>query len=247
MITVAMGRDLARFDGPLDLLLALVRRNQYPLDALPIAEITRQYNDYIKEAREADIELGADFIETSSWLVLLKSRALLSRSADEEPPELELERALLDHQTLKATASLLQSRIDAAGLGPGSNGPGSTLTASESRLPAEADDRLRTQPTVQDALVAARRALAVAKAHAQGSRSLEAESYPVADILAQLDRRLAALEPGRGISTEEWFEELPVPEARVTLFLALLELARLQRVLLGQREEFGAVLLKRLA
>ena len=242
MITVAMGRDLARFEGPLDLLLALVRRNQYPLDALPIAEITGQYNTYIKDASEADVELGADFIETSSWLVLLKSRALLPRAPGEPAPAEELERALLDHQTLKATADLLQSRIDAAGIGPGSR-----QTASESQLPAVAEDKVPTQPTVQDALVAARRALATAKAHAQGSRSLDGETYPVAEVLAMLDWRLAALEPGRGISTAGWFEELPAPEARVTLLLALLELARLQRILLGQREEFGAVLLKRLA
>jgi chromatin segregation and condensation protein Rec8/ScpA/Scc1 (kleisin family) len=114
-------------------------------------------------------------------------------------------------------------------------------------LPVESDERVRAQPTVADALLAARRALAVARAHAAGARSLDGESYPVAEILAQLDRRIEALETGCGVSTERWFEELPAPEARVTLFLALLELARLQRVLLGQREGFGAVLLKRLA
>ncbi len=95
--------------------------------------------------------------------------------------------------------------------------------------------------------MAARRAPAVAKAHAEGARALESESYPVAAILAQLDRRLEALEPGCGVSTKEWFEELPAPEARVTLLLALLELARMQRILLGQRQGFGALLLKRLA
>lgn len=241
MITVAIARGLDPFDGPLDLLLALVRRHQYPLDALPIAEITRQYLTYIKEAREADVELGGDFLETASWLVLLKSRALLAQAAGEEAPAQELERALLDHETLRATAGLLQSRIDAAGMGPG-NG----LAASQSGAPVEADERVRAQPTVQDALLAARRSLAVARAHGQGSRSFEGESYPVAAILAQLDRRLEALEPGRGVSTEGWFAELSAPEARVTLLLALLELARLQRILLAQREEFGAVLLKRI-
>ncbi len=243
MITVAIARDLGPFDGPLDLLLALVRRNQYPLDALPIAEITRQYLIYIKEAREADFELGGDFLETASWLVLLKSRAMLPQAPGEEAPSLELERALLDHETLKATTGLLRSRIDAAGVGPG-NG----LAASESGSPVPADvpadETVRPQPTVADALLAARRALAVARAHAAGARSLDGESYPVAEILAQLDRRIEALEPGRGVSTERWFEELAAPEAQVTLFLALLELARLQRVLLGQREEFGALLLK---
>jgi chromatin segregation and condensation protein Rec8/ScpA/Scc1 (kleisin family) len=171
-----------------------------------------------------------------------KSRALLPQAPGEEAPAQELERALLDHETLMRTAGLLRSRIDAAGVGPG-NG----LAASESRSPVEADERVRAQPTVHDALMAARRALAVAKVHAQGSRSFESESYPVAAILAQLDRRLEELEPGRGVSTERWFEELSAPEAQVTLFLALLELARLQRILLEQRVRFGAVLLKRLA
>ena len=62
-------------------------------------------------------------------------------------------------------------------------------------------------------------------------------SYPVAAILARLDRRIEALEVGRGVSTEVWFEELPVPEAQVTLLLALLELVRLRRIWLGQRME----------
>ena len=101
-------------------------------------------------------------------------------------------------------------------------------------------------PTVHDALTAARRALAAAKAHTQGARMVEEEGYPMAMILAQLEQRLRALEPGRGVSTEAWFGELPVLEAQVTLLLALLELARLQKVLLAQHERFGSVLLKRL-
>jgi segregation and condensation protein A len=246
MITVAFSGDLMQFDGPLDLLLALVRRNQYPLDNLPVAEITRQYLTYIKEARQADVELGADFLETASWLVLLKSRALLSRSADQEPPEVELERALLDHDTLRVTASLLRSRIDAAGMGPGMDRE-SGAEKSDMAGGTETDVAVRAAPTVQDALTAARRAVAAAKAHTQGAHMVADEGYPVAAILAQLEQRLGALEPGRGVSTEAWFGELPVPEAQVTLLLALLELARLQKVLLAQHERFGAVLLKRLA
>ena len=238
MITVA----IAHFDGPLELLLALVRRNQYPLDALPIAEITRQYDAYLRDAADADMELGGDFIETASWLVLLKSRAILPQAPGEPSPEVELERALLDHESWKATAGLLRSRMDAAGMGPG-NRP----SEEDDALTALQEESVAASPTVQDALAAARRALAIARAHAQGSRSLEAERYPVAAILALLEERLEALEPGRGVSTREWFAELAGTEAQVTLLLALLELARLQRILLGQREGFGAVLLKRLA
>ena len=243
MITVAFSGDLMQFDGPLDLLLALVRRNQYPLENLPVAEITRQYLTYIKDAKQADVELGAEFIETASWLVLLKSRTLLSRSADEEPPEVELERALLDHETLRATADLLRSRIEAAGMGPGmerERGAGTSDMAGGT----ETDVAVQAAPTVQDALAAARRAVAAAKAHAQGARMIEEEGYPVAAILAQLEQRLRALEPGRAVSTAAWFGELPAPEARVTLLLALLELARLQKVLLAQHERFGLCCLK---
>ena len=111
----------------------------------------------------------------------------------------------------------------------------------------ETDVAVSAAPTLQDALRAGRRALATAEAHAQGARVLEEEAYPAAAILAQLEQRLQALEPGRGMSTEAWFGELPGPEAQITLFLALLELARLQKVLLAQREGFGAVLLKRFA
>jgi segregation and condensation protein A len=72
LITVAVGH----FDGPLDLLLALVRPTSTPLDDLPIAEINRQYLAYLKDAKKADVELGGDFLETASWLVLLKSRTM---------------------------------------------------------------------------------------------------------------------------------------------------------------------------
>jgi chromatin segregation and condensation protein Rec8/ScpA/Scc1 (kleisin family) len=116
----------------------------------------------IKEASGADVELGADFLETASWLVLLKSRAMLPQTPNEVLPGQELERALLDHETVRATAGLLRSRIDAAGVGPG-NG----LAVSESGSPVVNDERVRAQPTVQDALLAARRALAVARAHCQ--------------------------------------------------------------------------------
>ncbi len=136
LITVAIARDLGPFDGPLELLLALVRRNQYPLDALPIAEITRQYLTYIKDAREADVEVGGDFLETASWLVLLKSRALLPQAPDARSPAQELERALLDHATLHRTAGLLRSRLDAAGLGPGSGmSPVATRLTMRMQLP----------------------------------------------------------------------------------------------------------------
>ena len=242
MITVAC----ERFDGPFDLLLALVRRNRYPLDRLPIAEITRQYSAYVKDAREADVELGGEFIETASWLVLLKSRSMLPRAADaseiEEAPERELERALLDHETLRAAAGVLRGRMEAAGLAAG--GPERDFQAPSAGSSASAAG----PPTVQDVVEAARRAYAAARAHAQAAAAIAApETVTVEAALQCLAGRLSTLEMGRGVSTEGWFEEQPTHEARIALFLALLELARLGTILLAQPRPFGAILLKKLA
>ena len=242
MITVAC----ERFDGPVDLLLALVRRNQYPLDRLPIAEITRQYSAYIKNAREADVELGSEFIETASWLVLLKSRSMLPQASEadaqaEDAPERELERALLDHETLRAAADVLRVRMEAAGLGSG--GPERGLQAP----PAGSSASAAGPPTVQDVVEAARRASAVAQAHGRTVAALAApETMTVEEALQCLAGRLSTLEAASGVSTAKWFEEMPTHEARIALFLALLELARLGTILLAQPQPFGAILLKKL-
>ena len=234
-----------RFDGPFDLLLALVRRNRYPLDRLPIAEITRQYSAYVKDAREADVELGGEFIETASWLVLLKSRSMLPRAADaseiEEAPERELERALLDHETVRAAAGILRGRMEAAGLCAGWPERDTAPSAGSSASAAG-------PPTVQDVVEAARRAYAAAQAHAQAAATLAApETVTVEAALRCLAGRLSTLDAGRGVSTEGWFEEQPTHEARIALFLALLELARLGTILLAQPQPLGAILLKKLA
>ena len=70
------------------------------------------------------------------------------------------------------------------------------------------------------------------------------DAYPIEMLYRVLEKRLATLEPGRGVSTEEWFQALPDPQAKPALLLALLELARLGRVLDAQREPLGPVLLQ---
>ena len=260
MITVAIGQS---YDGPLDVLLALVRREGYAMDRLPVAEITRQYLGYLRGApkigTDIDVDEGAEFFETASWLVLLKSRALLPKAAGEEAPEQELARALLDHDALRSAAGRLRERLDGAGLGPGigsvigsgikachdagpSAGSARETQAAATEMPAGREEA--AAPTVHDVLLAARRALDQARAHAQGATMAASDAYPIEMLYRVLEERLASLEPGRGVSTEEWFAALPDGQARCALLLALLELARLGRVLLGQREPLGQILLK---
>ena len=121
MIELEISGNAEPFAGPLDLLLAIVRRNGYPLDRLPLGEITRQFTAYLQQSNKHMLELGSDFFETASWLVLLKSRALLPRPAEgtEGSPEEELRGALLAHERVREMGAFLGARLEEAGLGPG--------------------------------------------------------------------------------------------------------------------------------
>jgi len=113
--------SVTRYEGPFDLLLGLIRRNEYPIDDLPVLEITGQFLAYVKTSPELDSELGGEFVEVASWLVLLKSRSLLPAAKDDGPtPQEELRRAVLDHETLLATSDFL--RVRAGKSRPGSAG-----------------------------------------------------------------------------------------------------------------------------
>jgi len=84
------------YDGPLDLLLDLIRKQDIDIYDIPIAQITAQYLDYMQKARELDIELSSEFVFTAATLIHIKSRLLLPRDpelekiAPEEDPRKEL-------------------------------------------------------------------------------------------------------------------------------------------------------------
>jgi segregation and condensation protein A len=233
------------FRGPFDLLLAIVRGNRYPLDRLPLGAITRQFERYVRaHAGEIeDLDAGSSFFETASWLVLLKSRSLLPEASGSdsgaEPPGDELRRALLDHAQLRALGVTLGERIGEAGLGAG--------VVDGARREVEVPKGIDTTPsekvpTVHDALLAARQAMAVARAHA-AIGPLD-PGLSVEDAAALLESRLGALPPGTVLDTREWLGDTAIPQTRVAVLLALLELARLGRLLLHQRQIFSTVLAK---
>lgn len=125
-------------------------------------------------------------------------------------------------------------------------GLASAQPAPTPATPAESTEALRSPDlpaTVQDALLAARRA--PARAHAAAAPPLP-ERFPVADRIAVLRAQLAELPPATVVSTEPWFREEQPAEAKVTLLLALLEIARLEEVRLGQVQPFAPILLKKM-
>jgi len=234
--TPGIAISLPRFNGPFDLLISLIRRNQYAIDALPVLEITSQFLAYVKAAHNIDAELGGEFVEVASWLVLLKSRSLLpSRNVDEPSPREELRRAVLDYQTLQATTKVLRKRDGWAR--PGSAG---APIGSDEMVLAAGDEE---GPTVQDVLEATRRAMETAHT-AASFQNTEAANVTVEEQIDWIGKQLTAISENSAVSTVGWFADQPSPGARAALLLALLELARKEFLLLHQTEDFAPLLVK---
>ena len=107
---------LDKFEGPLDLLLHLIKRHEVDIYDIPIAVVTRQYLDYIDLMQEMNLDVAGEFLVMAATLIHIKSRMLLPRvdpaqeDPDEDPRE-ALVRRLLEHQKFKAAAELLHERV----------------------------------------------------------------------------------------------------------------------------------------
>src|SRR6266478_7920158 len=115
IVSSPLNFHLAQYDGPLDLLLDLIRRQQIDIKDIPIATITAQYLDYLDKAREMDIDLGAEFVYMAATLIHIKSRMLLptdpalkTANDPDDDPRLELVNRLLEHERFKNAAEMLQ-------------------------------------------------------------------------------------------------------------------------------------------
>ena len=231
--------SVPRYTGPLDVIISMIRRNEWSINDLPVLEITRQFLAHIRASNDVDSELGGEFVETASWLVLLKSRSLIPGDGDSRSlPHEELRRAVLDHASLAAAAELLRGRYDRDARRACEGAP---IGRGDTVLPASADDL----PTVDDVLAAASEAVAAARAAASFG-SLDTDSATVEQKIRWISAQLAEVPFHTALSTGDWFEGQPSPEARVALFLALLELARKGFLLLHQPREDAAILIQAL-
>jgi len=112
-VSVPLNFHLEHYDGPLDLLLDLIRKQQIDIYNIPIAQITAQYLEYMQRAAEMDVELSAEFIYMAATLIHIKSKMLLPRDPalaeliPEEDPRKELVDRLLEHERFKSAAEML--------------------------------------------------------------------------------------------------------------------------------------------
>lgn len=231
--------QLEQYEGPLDLLLDLIRKQQINIYDIPIARITAQYLEYMQRAAELDIELSSEFVFMAATLIHLKSRLLLPRDpeldkiAPEEDPREELVRQLIEHQRFKNAAEMLQAkRVVEEAIW---SNPQMELFVSEEEGPGLAAtifDLVKTFQTVLE------------RAKNRPTFEIGQEDVSVPDMVRFLRYRLLRLRAG-AVSATELFEAQKSQRAVICLFLAILEMVKRQAVELAQNEAFAEIELKR--
>ena len=225
------------YDGPLDLLLDLIRKQDIDIYDIPIARITEQYLKYVESMKGFDVDVAAEFIYTASLLIHIKSKMLLPRDpagpAEEEDPRMELVNRLLEHERFKTAAQMLlqKQQIEEA---VWSNPALKEFRDAEGTDPELAADVIDLVKTFQQILDRARK---------RPSFDVNEESVTVSQMIEFVRRRLALEE--RPVRLKQLLRSLRSRSALICAFLAILELIRLQAVLARQDNVFGEIVLKK--
>jgi len=214
--------SLPQFEGPIDLLLSLVRQNQLDLSNLPMAEVTHQFLEYLAAAKKLDFDLDSEWFYTAALLIHLKSRRLLPpdlSSTDTQPdPQSELVRQLLDREQLVQAAEFLKEQWTALGGWPAPLPPATPLVNGE-----EFPDQ-RGSLTLLDILQLTQKAQASIAAAEE--LAIPAASVEIEDMMSLLHRHLAALPSTEQLDLTNLWKTLPTDQHRSALFLGLLEAIR---------------------
>jgi segregation and condensation protein A len=227
---------LDRFDGPLDLLLHLIRKNEVDICDIPIADITRQYLDYIKLMKVLNLDVAGDFLLMASTLLHIKSRMLLPPDGQEEggeeegDPRSELIRRLLEYQQYKEAGMVIGARALL----------GREVFARTCPDPALAEARSEEGPLEVSLfeLVDAFRAL-LARIPAESFHDVApGDSLSIADCINEI---LSLLQERDTLQFDELVRDEQTRERIIVTFLALLELCRLKLIRIFQNEECGAI------
>jgi segregation and condensation protein A len=225
------------YEGPLDLLLDLIRKQDIDIYDIPIAKITEQYLKYVETMKQFDVDVAAEFIYTASLLIHIKSKMLLPRDpagpAAEEDPRMELVNRLLEHERFKTAAQMLlqKQQIEEAVWSNPALKEFQNAEGAEPELAADVVDLVKTFQQILD------------RARRRPSFDVNEETVTVAQMIEFVRRRLALEE--RPIRLKQLLRSLHSRSALICAFLAILELIRLQAVLARQDNVFGEIVLKK--
>ena len=231
--------SLKQFDGPLDLLLTLISNAKLDIQDIFVSEITEQYLESMKLVDELDMDSASEFLQMAATLLEIKSRAMLPKPPKPEEegalsPEEELIRQLTEYKQFKEiSARMHQLEEEARAL----------MTKLPEEYPLPPPNIEITGLTLEKLAKAFQKVLARAEAAEQNenmaSREIRRDSFTVAGCMAVISKRLR-----RGsFRFVELFEENYTREEVITMFLAVLEMARLSRVHVEQSGAYGEIYL----
>jgi segregation and condensation protein A len=228
---------LDNFEGPLDLLLHLIKKNEVSIHDIPIALITAQYLDAIGMMQALDLDIAGEFIVMAATLIHIKSKMLLPRpesaagieGEDDEDPRDALVRRLLEHQKFKAAAELLHEREQVRS---------AQWLRPDERVAEIAGTELEPEIEVDlFSLLAAFQAV-VERAKHRPKVSLPSEEVPVE---VRIDQLLARLSETEACGFDDLFADVDDRGGLILTFLALLEMIRLKLVRVFQSGSFGPI------
>jgi len=226
------------YEGPLDLLLHLIRKQDIDIYDIPIGRITAQYLAYVEKLRELDVNVAAEFIYMAAVLIHIKSKMLLPRdpaaaSDAQDDPRAELVNRLVEHEKFKSAAQMLMQKQqieDAVCSNPGLK----EFRDAEGTEPEIAADVIDLVKTFQQIIERARNRPMI---------QVDEETVTVGQMIEYLRRRLALED--RPIRLKQMLHNVESRQALVCMFLALLEMVRLQAIQLRQDRLFGEILLRK--
>jgi segregation and condensation protein A len=226
------------YDGPLDLLLDLIRKQDIDIYDIPISQITAQFLAHVNQLKSSDVDVAGEFIYTASLLIHIKSKMLLPRmpaGSDDaaEDPRRELVERLLEHERFKNAAQMLQQKqmLEAATW----TNPGvrefKDDVAAEPELAADTVDLVRIFRDILD------------RARSRPVFNVDEDAVTVGQMIQFLARRMAIED--KPVALRRILSHTKSERALVAMFLALLELVRLQAILLRQDKAFSEIFIKK--
>ena len=227
------------YEGPLDLLLDLIKKQEMSIHDIPISKITAQYLDYLHQLEELDVDVSAEFIYMAATLIYIKSKMLLPPDPLAGPeeasgdPRAELVQRLVEHEKFKNAAQLLYQKQQI-----------------EENVWSKPDKSLyNTEGTESDLVVSLVDLVKVFQQvldrRKEVSRiELQHEQFTVAQMVAQLRAQILASETN-SVNLIAFFEACPSRHAMIVAFLAVLEMVKLQAVVLVQEKQFGEIVVKK--
>jgi segregation and condensation protein A len=231
--------NIPLYEGPLDLLLDLIKKQEMNIHDIQISKITSQYLDYLHQLEVQNVDVSAEFIYMAATLIYIKSKMLLPpdplASPEEQAgdPREELVQRLLEHEKFKNAAQLLYQKQQI-----------------EDNVWSKPDKTLYNDEGTEGELVVSLVDLVhvfqqVLERKKEVARiELQHETFTVVQMIAQLRGQILASDTN-SVSLIQFFEACPSRHAMIVAFLAVLEMVKLQAISLSQEKQFGEILIKK--